>query len=206
MTTDLIILEDDFPVFNPEARLIKEYKAILARDKGSKGDYDGRNKSIATRELAFVCFFANLKSIYHIQFEDENRREKEIKTALELPLEWKRDDLINRAITEYSSTQITPSSNLLVSVRRALNTSKKIVDHLEQEVRENSSLLEGGNSSDAERKSLMTKIKADVKEIITISKDISEQLEAIDKLEDKYVKELEIIKGRKNAVINAWEV
>lgn len=105
----LIVLEGDFPVFNPELRMIVPFKKIIERDRGRKsengvydrGDADGRKKSIATKELAFIYFFCDPRSSYVESYQDEDIREAKIKSILGLPDNWKRDSLLNEAIAFY---------------------------------------------------------------------------------------------------------
>jgi len=105
----LIILEDDFPVFNPELRMLVPFRKIIERDRGrksetgvyDKGDADGRKKSIATKELAFIYFFADPRSSYVESYQDLDIREAKIKTILGLPDNWKKDNLIDEAIAFY---------------------------------------------------------------------------------------------------------
>ena len=105
----LITLEGEFPVFNPELRMMIPFKKIIERDKGrksengvfDKGDTDGRKKYIATKELAFIYFFADPRSSYVESYQDLDIREEKIKVLLGLPDTWKKDTLIDEAINFY---------------------------------------------------------------------------------------------------------
>jgi len=97
----LIILEDNKPVFNPEVRMFKPFKRLLERDKGSKGDADGRKKLISTKELAFIYWFIDPRSNYVDVYPDEKIRTERIKKHLDLPEEWKIDVDIKEAIDFY---------------------------------------------------------------------------------------------------------
>src|SRR6478752_9185790 len=116
ITDDLFTLENEIPKINPVARTIKEYRDIIERDRGSTGDSQGRKKLQATKELAFVVLFVNLKSAYNRNY-DEQSRTAELIRSLELPKDWKIDDKVKAAMTEYAKTQVTPSSAMLVSTR-----------------------------------------------------------------------------------------
>lgn len=110
----LIILEDDEPVFNPEIRMFVPFKTIIERDKGKntihveeftayKGDTDGRRKTLATKELAFIYWFADPRSVYWETYKDEKIRTEILKKYLGLPDKWKIDTVIEEAINFYLS-------------------------------------------------------------------------------------------------------
>lgn len=204
---DLVILEDDFPIFNPIARTIKQYNQIIVRDKGSKGDNQGRKKIMATKELAFVWFFSCLTSSYNINTEDEVEREKLIKRDIELPEGWKRDDVINNAIAYFCDYQETPTSGLLQTVRRTLNKSKKMFSILEGKLDLMlESLVTQTEVSDEQARINEEKIVSLVSRIMEMSMKLTTQLETLDTLEQKYVKELEVKKGKGQKAINSWEL
>jgi hypothetical protein len=89
----LIVLEGEFPVFNPELRMILPFKAIIDRNKNKKG--------FASKELAFIYFFADPRSSYVESYQDLDIREEKIKVLLGLPESWKKDSLIDEAIEFY---------------------------------------------------------------------------------------------------------
>lgn len=97
----LIILEDNKPVFNPEVRMFKPLKRLLERDKGSKGDVDGRKKLVSTKELAFIYWYIDPRSNYVDVYPDEKIRAERIKKHLDLPEDWKIDVDIKAAIDFY---------------------------------------------------------------------------------------------------------
>lgn len=73
---DIFSVENDILIINKiEVYTIKEYKAILRRDKGSKGDIDGRKKFIAYKELLYMYMYHHPNSIY-VGLPDEMRNEK----------------------------------------------------------------------------------------------------------------------------------
>jgi hypothetical protein len=105
----LIILEGEFPIFNPEVRMFAPFRKILERDKGKKsdrgiyetGDADGRRKAIATKELAFIYWFCDPRSSYVESYQDLQLREEKVKTLLDLPANWKIDEVIKDAVRFY---------------------------------------------------------------------------------------------------------
>ncbi len=97
----LIVLEDNKPVFNPEVRMFAPFRKIIERDKGSKGDNDGRKKYNATKELAFIYWYADPRSNYKEAYKEESKRVKRLKELLDLPEDWQIDDTIQKAIDFY---------------------------------------------------------------------------------------------------------
>lgn len=97
----LIVLEDNKPVFNPEVRMFVPFRKIIERDKGSKGDIDGRRKYNATKELAFIYWFADPRSNYKESYQNETERVEKIKKLLNLSEDWQPDTLIKDAISFY---------------------------------------------------------------------------------------------------------
>jgi len=101
--TDIFLINADgvLEVNKIEARNIPEFKEILIRDKGGKvdGDYDGRRKFFAFRELMFIYLTAHPASIYR-DLPDKIREEKARKDC-NLPDTWKVDKLIEDAKAKF---------------------------------------------------------------------------------------------------------
>lgn len=205
ITPDLIILENDIPVFNPAAKLIKEFKAIIERDKGSVGDSQGRKKLQATKELAFVALYVNLKSAYNRNYE-EQARVGELVRSLELPHDWRLDDVMKKAMKRYELTQITPSSAMIVSVRKALYSSRNIISFLEKRLEKTMAALMEADLIGDEVDLLMDKAIKDVEKILDCAGKLTKQLGDLDILERKYVKEMEEMKGKAQSEINPQEL
>lgn len=105
----LIVLEHDYPVFNPEVRMFAPFKKILERDKGKKsdraiyevGDADGRRKILATKELAFVYFYSDPRSPYVESYLDNKERETKVCKMLGMPEGWAIDAVVQDAVDFY---------------------------------------------------------------------------------------------------------
>lgn len=206
VTENLIVEVDQLPVFNPEARLIKAYKALIERDKGSPGDADGRKKKLATKELAFVALYVGLASPYNRNYSKEEREAVLIR-ELELPLTWKIDDVVKEAMREYEKTQITPSSAMLVSVRNALYSAKSIVSLLEKRLKSTMNALYTSELiDDKDFDELMDKAMKDIDKVLDYSKRLTDQLASLDTLENKYVKEMEELSGKNKKEINKHQL
>lgn len=124
---ELITVVNEMPVFNPEVRTIKEFKRIIERDRGSKGDHDGRKKLTATKELAFVFFYC----VYDSRFDEWQGEEKikRIKEHVDLPIKWKVDQDMKEAIEKYKFMMETPSLRLY---KKMLDGVKKIEDFIDE--------------------------------------------------------------------------
>lgn len=59
----------------PWVQLVPEFAALLKRDKGSKGDSEGRYKLKATKELTFIFFMIDFASPLRDWEEDEKYKE-----------------------------------------------------------------------------------------------------------------------------------
>lgn len=106
-----------------EAYALKPFKAILNNDKS-------KDKSLALRELAFVWFFADIKSDY-AYILNEKDKESELIKDLELPKDWKKTKMITDAIDFYKERSKTVSSvildNSLFIANTISNKMRKII-------------------------------------------------------------------------------
>ena len=200
----LITIEDDLPVFNPEARMIKEFLYLITRDKGSKGDADGRKKRLATKELAFVHFIGHHNSEFVLTFE-ENEREEKIKKFLDLPSDWKPDAAVKEAVGVYEEMMETPSVIALRETREALFSATKLTSMFRRRL-ENKVIILEQNIDTANENGELDKALTDYNKIIEIAKNIPNQLAAIKTLEDSVLKETQLgKKGKANRVVNDWQ-
>jgi hypothetical protein len=78
---------------------LSPFKKILKRDKS-------RNKDMAMKEVLFVFYYTDIKSDYLI-ITNEKEREREIIKDIQLPEDWKMDDVIKDAIAFYESKSQT---------------------------------------------------------------------------------------------------
>jgi len=107
-------------IIDPEVRLIKYFKKIIERDRGSKGDNDGRKKYKAMKELAYIYHMADNKSVFSNL--PDNIKEKEIILDLDLD-NWKPDEVIKEAISKYKSYKETVSERTLKELKRTLESA-----------------------------------------------------------------------------------
>lgn len=103
-------LENNVVKVNPELLLVPEFEAIWVRDKS-------KDKGMAHKELAFVYFLADYKSVYTAYAPEE--REEQIKKDFIRNSDWVKDIVVQAAIEKYERLQETPSLRLLRSARVA---------------------------------------------------------------------------------------
>lgn len=88
----VLTVEDQIWGLNP-------FKKILKRDKS-------RNKDLALKEMLFVYYYTDIKSDYLIM-SDLKERYQELKHDIDLPDNWKIDDVIQEAIDFYERRSLT---------------------------------------------------------------------------------------------------
>lgn len=200
------------PVFNPEVRTIKAFKDLLIRDKGSKGDADGREKKQALKELAFIYFIAYYNSEFITSYSEEDRIPA-IKRHLALAEDWQPDALVELAIITYKELISTPSSDSLVEARESLFSANKIIKilrkQLESLLQQLDSQLTGLTDEESEKmvSGLIEKTTKLYDKIMSIADKMPSTLDTINKLEERVKKEMEKEKtGRGKSQVNDFEM
>lgn len=117
--------------------LIPEFSAILRRDKGSKGDSQGRAKLRSRKELAYIYFLCDFGSPLRDWLPDEKRKEALYYAGLQAE---EIDDVLNAAIAKYNELQNRAARSL-----RTFQAMNKGLDQLD-------AYLEAINFSDVDRK------------------------------------------------------
>ena len=103
----LFTLNESYEViFEPQAILLAPFKKIVDRDKGKK-------KIKAINELAFVWFFADIKSEYQFHTDEEERTKHLIADMPGLPKGWKADKLVQDAIDFYNESSVSVTATIL---------------------------------------------------------------------------------------------
>ena len=149
-------------VWEPQTILLEPFNKIFKRDKN-------KDKIKASKELAFVWFFVDIKSDYQIH-TDETVRTDAIVSDLKLPKGWKIDPIIQDAIDFYTKMSTSVTSQILKdSMYVATKLSTKMVEAVDEEdtldVGEITSLLEGVKKMPEVIKALQQAEKAVLKEI-----------------------------------------
>lgn len=89
--------------------MIPEFKAVLARDKGSKGDYRGEKKLRAIKEFTYIYFYNDFSSPIRDWEDDERQKEALYYAQLELS---DIDDVVLTAQEKYFQMQLEASRPL----------------------------------------------------------------------------------------------
>lgn len=162
-----------------ENLIIPEFKIIYDRDKD-------KDKEIALKELAFVYFMADYKSIYNNL--DEEAKIIQIKKDY-FNADWKPDVVLIVAIEKYKLLQETPTMKLLQDARKALDKIRAYYRTVDLEEKDNR-----GNNVHK------------ITELSNSVANIGKIAESLDKLEEKIKKEqLKDTKIRGQADINDYE-
>lgn len=100
-----------------EARAMPVFAEIIKRDRGSKGDHDGRYKQHACRELAWIYHMVDFDSPYFNMSEEE--RDYQIRQDL-FEETWEPDETVLKALETYKKIRRTPSMKLLEAANSAV--------------------------------------------------------------------------------------
>lgn len=192
--------------------MIKEFRDIIVRDKGSKGDNDGREKRMATKELAYIHFITYHNSEFITSYSEDERPEQ-IRKHLALPDGWKADALIKLACITYKELTSTPSSNTLVEAREALFGADKLLKiyrkKFESVLQQMDAQISGVTEEEIEKEEgrLLSLSDSYYAKIMDISKKMPDVLDTIHKLEERVKREmLAESKGRGKGTINLEEL
>jgi len=105
---------------SPEVSLLKPFKALIARDRGSKGDTQARKKLRAMKELAYIFFYCDTYESSFAKMEKEMRHE-ELVAFLELSGDPRKDPLVQEAMELYTRLTKTKFEELLESAYIAID-------------------------------------------------------------------------------------
>ena len=169
---NLFFISDNKILPTPETLLIKEFENIWNRDKT-------KTKDIASKELAYIYFISDYKSIYNNYLS--LIKETKIKEDIIQNKDWKPDLLIESAIKKYEELQITPTLRLLNGARKALEEMTRYYEHLKINDR---NILASATSLDK----------------------LGKIAESFDKLEEKIKKEQLEGRSKANREINPFEI
>lgn len=203
--TDIFIVNEEgiLEINKIEARSIKAFREILFRDKGRKvdGDYDGRRKAFAFKELMYIHLYTHPASIYR-DIPDKSRHLKCIEHA-ELPADWKVDNVIKKAQEKFMGIlNMSALYHSYVNANRAVYSvgedlkffnslrdkmRKNIIDKKKEleveEVEENIQKLEG------EIDSATVRLMELGRKITSISNSLPAAFETVEKLKQILIKE-----------------
>ncbi len=126
-------------LWEPQVALLKPFAALLKRDKS-------KDKAKATKEMAFIFFYCDIRSDYMIHI-DPKTREEAIKADLGLPANWKLDKQMTAAIDFYKNMSRSVTANILEHstyvANKVASKLKEAVDQDDLDVTELDKLLGG---------------------------------------------------------------
>lgn len=122
--------EKHIAVVHPTLRTIEEFNKIIRRDRGSKGDAQGRIKLKACKELAYVYHMVRHDSPY-VAYDEELRSKKIIEDVFKDEPDWKPDKVVNDAIAKYEELYETPMVRLLKSSLGAIEKMSQYFDDID---------------------------------------------------------------------------
>lgn len=201
MGKDIFRVENDELVLDKDyLRGIPEFKAILERDKGSKGDADGRRKLQAFKELYYIYMIASLFS--YVNKGGYNDKDKHTYALKESGLEdnFKVDSEIKKAIEKYRELQliILPTLNTISTVLRGLkvsdNISKTIINNIEytlelNETKKKEIIQRGETPNIAEDMLLVQGLVAQLDQLMSIANKLPKTIQTLEQLEERLSKE-----------------
>ncbi len=126
---NLFQLDKNTVIINPAALTIQEFKAIWDADKS-------KDKSFATKELAYVCFKADYKSPF-LSYLADDRERAIIDDVFGKDFQWTPGDLIAAAISKYEKFQENHYIKLLKSQRSALEQMMNYYNNIDFELKDN---------------------------------------------------------------------
>lgn len=187
----LLTVDNDFEVsISPEALELKVFKAIVTRDKGSKGDFDGRKKYRAKKEFAYIYNMLHPDSPFASL--EAALRSKRLKEELFYEEEWSPDAIVCAAMNLYEELITTASVRVLRTLRRTLNTTdgiiQKVIDDVQKRVDTNEHTKMYTNRVGTTTTGV-SMIMDDLNQLIKLSNQIPAVLETINKQEEKVASE-----------------
>ena len=179
--------EENFKVkIDPAAKLIKEFKILIDRDKD-------RQKSTALKELAYIYYYIDYKSPYD-KYDNEVKHTHLVNT-LHLG-KWKRDSAIDDAIAIYAELQETSSILALNVTKKALKTSINAINKVEEVIKD---IIE---QNEIDAKSLIEIVE----KLLKLSETLPKAIDTIEIIEAKTKKEqTENVRIKGGGKINLFE-
>lgn len=173
---------------------IKEFRVILERDKGSKGDAQGRKKIQATREFTFIYHLVDYRSQY-ADYSEKDRLEAALKNSdLDPKFDYTKDEELNQAVEVYSAFRETSGLLLLQELKQGLHASKRVVRRIRQDLER---LLDNTEDMTPDqikelggKNDFIVTISERLDRIIAITQQLPKTLKAVEELETTIKKEL----------------
>lgn len=117
-------------IFMPQTMMINEFKAVK--------DKNGNNDDLTLKEISFIWFYTDVRSDFK-NILDDDERVIEIAQSINLPEDWKPDDIVMNAIDYYKEYSKTASSGLYNASISAAKFIEKRLNNLEDLLKERDS-------------------------------------------------------------------
>jgi hypothetical protein len=175
---------------------IKEFKALILRDKGTKGDTQARKKLQAQKEFTFIYHYCDYRSQL-INYPEKERMVKALENAeLDPKLDPYSDKELAAAIETYRVFQETPALKMLTELKEGIHLGQKVVKKIRQNLEAKLDDLDideviveqQGNKTVTVDP--IKQIEARLTTIMELANKLPKTLESIEALEDKVKKEL----------------
>lgn len=192
--TQLLIIDKDY------VRGIPEFKIILERDKGTKGDIDGRKKHRAWKELMYI--YMNASFFSYPNKGGYSAKETHLAAIKESGLEenYKPDEEIKAAIEKYKQIHkdILPTLNTIATVLRGLKTADTIAQGIVENIEDTLEILKKAkqNRAEGEPTNLIQDIAntanliSQLDQVLSIANKLPKTIETLEALENRLKKEI----------------
>lgn len=180
---------------------IKEFKVLLARDRGTKGDVQARKKLQAQKEFTFIFNYCDYRSKC-INYSERDRLKAAIKNSeLGPDFNLNKDPELLAAVECYNALQTTPALKMIRSLKEGVHTGHRVVDHIINYLNTKLDEIDNAEGIALEEKTRtvggktfiidpVKEIEEKLNVIMRISKELPKTLESIEELEGKVTKEL----------------
>lgn len=161
--------------------LIKE---VYLRDKGSKGDSEGKKKAYALRELTYVYHRADYKSPCNRRGISDADAHTQAVDLAGLEKTYKPDDVINLLIEDYREHSGGPYTKALHTLLATCTTIDKVAKVIDAKLKEALTVIENPASEEILNLAVdtalanSTKVIKLVSDLLPIRKKIDEAIEA----------------------------
>jgi len=161
-------------IIEPELRLIKEFKDLIAEDKA-------RDKKNVLLWFAYIYHMYDYKSPY--QLYDTKERHLRVLKDIGLPADFKHSKRMELAVAKYMELRTTPTVKTLITTKQALTSAEKAIQALTQKIEY--LLLD---NEDEDRDTVGEAVK-NVTKLLEIAERLPKMSDIIVNLEDKVKKE-----------------
>jgi hypothetical protein len=181
----------------PETLLIPEFKAVIKRTKKCKEDFDGRLKTIAKKELAYVYHMASGEGPY-FSYEP---KERHLRLANDLFEEhkWEPDNEVLAAIEKFKELDQTPASKTINTIVNALHKANRVIDTLIDVIETNMDEKKYDQGITNKQGQVITGVEimlGDLQALIKTSNEIPKSLAVFEALQEKILREKQVKESR----------